>query len=557
MSKKSSPQSRPSRRPRSRTSGPQPARTAAGRAAGTQRSDRGRRASARAKKKDAKQQPTAPTTLGGRLRRYLPVVLIPNVVVVLGIVVVALAGLMLSSTTLTALPASVAQLWLVLNLVPVTGGAVELGVLPILPAIGLIAMIARRVHGAVKDRVSIADLAVLAACTLLVPVVLTLAAAAMMWDAGRVFAVGPPPLGDAVLRTLVVHLVGLVLGMGARLWRALLRRYGLPGWLVDAAGNAWRFLTWLAGAALLVLLVLLIAGWGRQGDLLAPYDGVDAVAALVAVSLLYLPNALIATSGVLLGSEFNFGEASVSLFSIHLVPLPPLPLLGVIPGTASEWAVVLLAVPAVLAAVLAYRGRPTGAQALAGGVLAAVIVFVACYLTRGVIGYYGPSGPMLWLTPALAFVWVAGAGLAVAVVGRIAELRSAAPEAEPEEQEAGEVPDGTEAAETSGQDEGTDEETDDDFDAPGDAEDPEDTENPEEAAAEDTHEDSGADAEPEAESVPAEDAPDAGPEADPVEEPVEAAAEDITEDGNEETAEDSPGEGGEEPGEAGNPDPRG
>lgn len=422
MSKKTSPQSRPSRRPRGRVSGPQAI-------------DRGRRATARARKKDTREQASVPTTLGGRLRRYLPVVAVPNVVVVLGIIVLALAGLMLSSTTLTALPATVAQLWLVLNLVPVVADGVELGVLPMLPTLGLIALIARRVHKAVKHRVSIADLAVLAACTLLVPVVFTLVAAAMMWDAGRVFAVGPPPLGEAVPRTFVVHLSALVLGMGPRLWRALLRRYGLPGWLVDVAAHAGRFLRWLAGGALILLVVLLITGWQRQLNLLADFGGAGDVVALVVISLLYLPNALIATSGVLMGSEFNLGEASVSLFSIHLVPLPALPLMAVIPGTAHDWAVALLVVPALLAVVLAYRTRPTAAQALGGGASAAVIMFVLCFLTRGEIGYYGTSGPMLWLTPALAFVWVAGAGLAVAGAVRIAELRQRVSEAEDKEEE--------------------------------------------------------------------------------------------------------------------------
>lgn len=541
MSKKTSPQSRPSRRPRGRTSGPQPVRSTAGRSAGTQRTDRGRRAAARTRKKDAKQQAPVPTTFGGRIRRYLPVVLIPNIVVVLGLVVLGLAGLMLSSTTLTALPATLAQSWLVLNLVPAVAGGVEIGVLPMLPALGLAALIARRVHGAVKDRVSIADLVVLAACTLLVPVILTLVASVMMWDAGRVFEVSPPPLGDAILRTLAVHLVGLVVGMGARLWRALLRHYGLPDWLVDAAGSAWRFLVWLAGAALVVLVVLLAFGWQRQVDLLSHFDGAGGVAALVLISLLYLPNALVATSGVLMGSEFNLGEASVSLFSIHLVPLPTLPLMAVIPGTASEWAVVLLAIPAVIAAVLAYRARPSAPQAVAGGLLAAVVMLVLCYLTRGAIGYYGPSGPMPWLTPALAFVWVAGVGLAVAGAGRLAELRNRELEPEPEAE-----------TETEPEDE----------EALDDSEDVEDVESVESVEDSDEVEEAAAAAAPDAEGAADDDEPEESTE---LAEVTDADADTDTEvaDGAEtadtqeaETAA-SPTADGEDPGEAGDPEPKG
>lgn len=432
----------------------------------------------------------APTGLKARIRRYLPAALIPNIVLVLGVIVVALAGLLLTSTTLTALPATIAQLWLISHLVPVNGGGVTVGLLPMLPALGVVVLVARRVRRAVKDRVGVVDLMVLSAGILLLPVLLTLIAAAMLWDAGQVFDLGPPPLLDAVGNTLLVHGAALVVGMGQRLWRALLRRYGFADWIAQAAVTAWRFLLWVGAAAAVLLLVLLLTGWQRQVELFTPFEGVGSLIALIVLSLLYLPNALIAATGVLLGSEFNFGEASVSLFSVHLVPLPPVPLLGLIPGSVGDWAVALLVVPAVAAGVLAHRAQPTVWQAVATGAFAWLIMLVLGHLTRGEVGYYGISGPMPWLTPALALVWVLGVGLTVAALLRLAEYRLAAPErpaAAPQEPE--EEPQQEEEPEPEPESESEEEPDDpDDQDEQGEQEETEETEEEEETGAEEPEE---------------------------------------------------------------------
>lgn len=414
MSKKTSPQSRPGRRPRRiRAGGP----TA------------GHKATAGpAPKKQV------PAGLRGRLRRYLPVAAVPNIVVVLGIIVIALAGLLFTGMSLTALPATIAQLWLILNLVPVSADGIVLGVLPLLPAIGLAALIARRVNRAVRDRVSMADLLVLAVGTLAVPLVLTLVACAMMWDAGRVFDVGVPPLGHAVARTLLLHLIALAVGMGGRLWRAVLRRYRAPEWLVDAAATAARILLLLSAASLVILLVLLVAGWPRQVELAGIYGTTGGVVGGALLSLLYLPNAVIAVISVVLGAEFHLGAASVSLYAIDLTELPLLPLMALIPGWAHPWSILLLLVPSFTVAFVLGNVRFTVVQTLATSAAIAVMVLVGSYLTWGEIGYLGTGGPMVWLTAGLAFAWTAGIGVAAALLGRVADRRAPAPVAKPEEQ---------------------------------------------------------------------------------------------------------------------------
>lgn len=407
MSKKTSPQSRPGRRPRRMRAGG----TTAGRAATS--------------RPTPEQQ--APTGLRGRLRRYLPVVLVPNAVVVLVLIVLALAGLLFTGTSLAALPATIAQLWLILNLVPVSAGGIVLGVLPLLPTMGLIALIARRVHVAVRDRVSMADLLVLALSAVVVPLVLTFIAAGMMWDAGRVFDVGPPPVGQAVARTLLVHLLALAIGMGGRLWRALLRRYNAPEWLVDAAATAVRILLLLSAASLVILLVLLFTGWSRQAELAAVYAGGPGMVGSSLISLLYLPNAVIAVITVLLGSEFHLGAASISLYAIDLTALPPLPLLALIPAWAHPWSIILLLVTSIAVAYVLSNVRFNIRQTLAASVITAVLVLILSYLTWGGIGHLGTGGPMIWLTAGLALAWTAGIGVAAALLGRLADRRAAKP----------------------------------------------------------------------------------------------------------------------------------
>lgn len=380
------------------------------------------------------------------MRRYLPFVAVPDAVVVLGIIFAALTGLLVTGTTLAALPATIAQLWLVLHLVPVSADGTGLGVLPLLPTIGLIVLIAQRVRAAVRDRVSIADLLVLGVGTVAVPLLLTLIAAAMMWDAGRVFDVSAPHLGEAVSRTLLIHALAFVIGMGQRLWRAVLRRYGAPEWLVDAAATAARIFLWFAVAALLLLLVLLVAGASRQAEVAASFHGAAGVVGAALLSVLYLPNALIAAMTVMLGAEFHLGQASLSLYAIDLTALPPLPLLALIPGWAHPWSIILLVVISLLVAYVLGTVRLTLLQTLATALFFSLFILVAGYLTSGQLGHLGDTGPMHLLSGGLAFAWTAGIGIAAALLGKLADRKGATATAEPAEPAAGPEDTGKDAA---------------------------------------------------------------------------------------------------------------
>lgn len=439
MNKNTSPQSRSTPRPRSQ---------ARGRTVQTERAPRAPHATATQKphnsaervarkagsKAKARRTP-APLTKAGRIRQLFMSVVLPNIIVVLIIVALAFGALLLFGSPLAWLPTIVAEAWMVFNLAPVSAAGVDLSFLPALPALILATVVAVRVRAAVKHKVSVKDLAILVACVVGVPVVLTCIAWVMLWDAGKVFDVSPPNLAAALARVIVVHLAAMAAGMGTRLWRALAKRYGVPPLLVDAALIALRYLAYLAIGATVVFVLIFIVNFSRQGEMMDEYPSISGlgVFTLILLSLLYIPNAIVSTGAVLVGSEFSAGEAQVSLFSTHLVPLPPLPITGGIPASSPGWAVVFMVVPLIAATMSLYKKRPSFQKVLAATVATAVIMFFACYLVSGTLGYYGHTGPHLWTAAGLAALWIAVVGLAVAAAFALMNWRDArAAEAEAE-----------------------------------------------------------------------------------------------------------------------------
>lgn len=420
MNKNTSPQSRSTPRPRSQARGRMVRAQRTPRAphpsGSRQPSGSAQRVARKAGSKAKARRTPAPLTKAGRIRRMLITAAVPNVVIVLIIMAIALGGLMLTGSPMAWWYTIVAETWMVFNLAPVSAADVHISFLPALPALILAAVVAVRVRSAVKHKVSVKDLLTLLACVLGVPVVFTIIAWLMLWDAGKVYDVSPPNLAEALLRVIVLHLAAMAAGMGWRLWRALAKRYGVPRPLVDATQIALRYLAYLAIGAAAVFAVVFLANVSRQGEMMNDYPTISGlgIAGLVLLSVLYIPNAIVSTAAVLVGSEFSVGEGSVSLFSAHLVPLPPLPITGGIPASSPSWAVALLIVPLGAAIYSLYKKRPSFQDVLVATVAAAAIMLVACYLVSGDLGYYGATGPQLWTAAGLTALWMAVVGCAVA-----------------------------------------------------------------------------------------------------------------------------------------------
>ncbi|MFH0412325.1 DUF6350 family protein [Corynebacterium sp. L4756] len=426
MSKNTSPQTRSSSGPRSSTRGRGRTKAASPSAA--------RVASTVGKEVKARRDP-GPVTWGSRIRRMLFVVAVPNLVAFFSLVVIALATVLLTSSPSAWLPTAIAESWVVANLAPVEAGGIVISAMPTLPALILGWMVAANIHRAVKDKVSINDLLVLLAWVIVIPLVLIFIAWFMLWDASQVYDLSPPALGPTIARTLVLHLTALVIGMGPRLWRALARRYKVPRAVVDGAVLAIRSLVAVLIVAAVVLLALFIFNWDNQTLIMDSYPQLAGLGifSLIGLSILYLPNALVAAGSVLLGSEFHIGDASISLFSVHLVPLPPLPLLGVIPASVSPLAIGLLVLTAVAIGYVGVKAKPNFIQAASAGIAAGLLALIFGYFISGQLGYYESVGTMLLMSAGLAILWVGGINLAVSA-GYFINTRRNAPAipAEPE-----------------------------------------------------------------------------------------------------------------------------
>ncbi|MCQ9353490.1 DUF6350 family protein [Corynebacterium sp. 153RC1] len=387
-----------------------------------------------------KQEPQAPEpqpvealpTLRTRLRRFAPVVLLNNALILLLSIAFALIALMSTATSMAALAAGTAEAWMVFQLIDVHGRGQQIGVLPMLPALLMVWGFSRRIYRAVKERVSLADLAVLAVLTLGVPLIVTLVMWGMLLDASVVYDLTEPHLGRAIGMTLLLHATVLIAGMGVRLWKALARKFGVALWIIDAAKAAAISVGLLLAVSLAVYAVSLAVHWQQVQASTSTFTQWGTAGAW-GLSVLYLPNVAVGALAVLFGSEVYLGAGGVSLFGVNMVNLPPLPILAGIPSSAAAWAPALLV---VVLGVLVWRVYRAGGSGEAGEVgkhwgflgsltqagIAALIMLLLVIAAGGNLGVYGEFGPNLWLTPLFAFVWV-GYVLAAAAGVRMLQQR--------------------------------------------------------------------------------------------------------------------------------------
>ena len=355
--------------------------------------------------------------------RFLPTVAVVHGVALLLVMILAVASLLFTNSSMVNLAATIAQIWLSLNLGAVSGSGEVVSALPTLPGFVFLWAIATRVHRAVKDKISIADLLTLTGLILAVPLVLALVACLTLVDASSVLNVGAPPV-LLLLRVVLFHLSALFLGMGPRLWQALARRYGAPEWLIDAINQAFRFLIAFATVSLVITLVMTAIHYETFTETFSGYEDTTSVILLLVMSLLYLPNIVIFTMGILVGSPLYFGDASISVFSVHTVPLPPLPILAALPSDAPSWAVAFLVIPAIIATWVCLRSPMKWTVNVSAAVFAGIFFMVAAVFAGGQLGVYGYVGLNLLSATGLVAVYVLIVGLLVAGIDK---LRNPAP----------------------------------------------------------------------------------------------------------------------------------
>ena len=345
------------------------------------------------------------------IKRFLPTLLANHgVTIAIALTFAVIVGI---GAKFSMVPSVLASVWMVANAASLKMQGVELGFVPLLPAIAVILGHSRRITKALGDKVSVRGLRVFATLGIGLPLVLTLIAWLMLLDAGRVFDVQAPHLGRALLNTFLVNGLAVAIGMRGRIWRALLMRRHWPTWPVESVRLARNFLGWMCAAGLLGVVIALIGNWSavRAAYEIAPgfWPGVG----LTLLALLYLPNIIIGAAGVLLGGEYNLGFGLFSLFNITNVELPPLPILAAAPNAPIPGGPFLLAIPAIVAVATVYRfvRRRSYVESpvftgLGAGVAALIFAFIGAWLARGVLGTVGVTGPLPWLAAIEAGAWL-------------------------------------------------------------------------------------------------------------------------------------------------------
>ncbi|WP_426706096.1 DUF6350 family protein [Corynebacterium auriscanis] len=345
------------------------------------------------------------------LRRFVPIVGLNHAVTLA--IIIAISVIIGIGAGFGVVPATIAGLWMQVNLAPVRMSGVTLGFAPLLPALLIVWVHSRRVTGALGNSVSIRGLRVLTTVGLLLPIFITVVAWLMLWDAAKVYSVRPPNFLVAIISTALVNGAVLVMGMGARVWRALLLRRGFPTWPVEAFRLARRFLLWMCVAGLAVAIASMIANFNavkNSYDITSNFSG---TLGLTLLSLLYLPNLAVASAAVLLGGEFHIGRGVFSLFAANNVNLPPIPIAAAIPNHELSWGPLALIVPAVVSVVVVYRYmqqrefvESPAYLALTAGVAVAFIGFCVCWLAGGELGVFGETGALPWMFALEAAAWL-------------------------------------------------------------------------------------------------------------------------------------------------------
>ncbi|WP_141566407.1 DUF6350 family protein [Pseudonocardia sp. N23] len=341
------------------------------------------------------------------------------------VVLTAGTGMSVDGVFATAIP-----LWLAAHQIPLTVVGAPLSVLPLLPTLVLVLVVAagarwsvRRLGGRLRTDAG----AVLAAQAGAHAAVAVLASALLPAAAPVSVAPWAAMVGAGVVATLAAGL-GLLRQCGVPTeWRSRLPRWAPPA-LHGAAAGLLALLA--AGAAVLAVGMVLRAGEVEATfATLAP--GFGSTLGVFVLATAYLPNAVVAGASWLLGPGVSVGAAAASPFTVAAGPRMPFPLLAALPDTPPPaWVLGVLLVPLAVGAVVGAACRRALADVpdvrlrlratAAAAVLVAVGMVVAALLAGGRLaaGQFDPVRLRPELLLPAVLLWVGGPALLVATFQR-------------------------------------------------------------------------------------------------------------------------------------------
>ena len=382
-------------------------------------------------------------------RELLRVAFGPSVVALVIIAAVVLLQLLIANSDMTGAFGAIASMWLGVHQVPVSIGGRELGVMPLLPVLAMVWGTARTTAAATAPNSSWFVTRWVVASALGGPLLIAAILLAVIHDAASVITeLQTPNALRAFCGVLAVHAIGAVIGVASKIGRRTLAASPLPNWLPDAFRAAAAGVLALFGLSGVVTAASLVVHWGTMHDLYAITDTVFGQFSLTVLSMLYIPNVIVGTSAIAVGSSAHVGLATFSSFTVFGGDIPAVPVLAAAPAPplGPVWVALLIVGAASAVAVGQQCARrplpvlPALAKLVVAAAVAAATMALLGYAGGGRLGNFGDVGvDQATFAPAV-FLWFVGiGGLTVSMAGGFARRRrpvvapaAPAPEPEPE-----------------------------------------------------------------------------------------------------------------------------
>jgi hypothetical protein len=353
----------------------------------------------------------------------------PSLVALVVIAAVTLLQLVIANSDMTGTLGAIASMWLAVHQVPISIAGHQLAVLPLLPVMLMAWGTARTTAQAIGTRASWVVVRWVVASALGGPLLFAAICLAVIHDASSVIVeLQTPSALRAFSGVLAVHAVGALLGAGSRIGQRALALMRLPAWVADSVRAALAGVLALLALSSAVAVLSLVVHWGTMHDLYGITDSMFGQLSLTLLSILYVPNIIVGTAAVAVGSSAHIGFATFSSFTVFGGDIPAVPILAAAPTPplGPVWVALLIvgaAAGVALGQQCARRPLPlVGAlvKVLVAAVVAAATMAVLGYAAGGELGNFGEVGvDQATFAPAV-FIWFAAiGGLTVVMAGGV------------------------------------------------------------------------------------------------------------------------------------------
>jgi hypothetical protein len=371
----------------------------------------------------------SPAAGARQARDLLRVAFGPALVALVVIAAVTLLELLIANSDMTGALGAIASMWLGVHQVPISISGRELGVMPLLPVLLMVWGTARTTAQATPARASWFVIRWIVASALGGPLLIAAISLAVIHDAASVITeLQTPSALRAFMSVLVVHGIGASIGVGSRVGRRLLGASTLPGWLADSLRAATAGVLALLGLSGMVMAASLVVHWGTMQELYAITNSIFGQFSLTVLSMLYVPNVIVGTAAMAVGSSAHLGFATFSSFTVFGGDIPALPVLAAAPHPplGPAWVALLIVGASAGVAVgqqCARRPLPIGpamAKLVTAAVMAALTMALLGYAAGGQLGNFGDVGTDQGTFGFAVFLWFAVVGaITVAMTGGI------------------------------------------------------------------------------------------------------------------------------------------